>query len=339
MTNKINLSLDQVYDISFRILSKYGLSNAHAKAIAKVILAGEKDECVSHGVYRLGVLAHTLQQGDVSKTAEPIIMVDETSIIKVDAQYAFSPLAFEKGLTQLAIKTKQVGIAALQINHCYHFSALWPEVEAIAAQGLVGIAMTPSHAWVTPAGGNKPVLGTNPLAFSWPREHAEHPYVFDFATSAIARGDLELHHRVNTKLPDNVAIDRDGKVTKDAKAAIDGGSMLTFGGHKGSALSTMIELMAGSLIEDLTSQESLELDAGKGAFPCHGELLFAFDPTKFGLGNIAKSEASAERLFKSITDQGARLPSQRRFEARKRSQEKGVFIYEHIYSELQSLMK
>ncbi|CAI3924964.1 LDH2 family (AllD) (PDB:1NXU) [Commensalibacter communis] len=339
MSKKVNLSLDQVYDLSVQILSKYGLSDAHAKAIARVILAGERDECISHGVYRLGVLAHTIQQGHVSKTAEPKVTIDETSIVKVDAQYAFSPLAFEKGIEQLAIKTKQVGIAALQINHCYHFSALWPEVEAIAAHGLVGLAMTPSHAWVTPAGGNSPVLGTNPLAFSWPREHAENPYVFDFATSAIARGDLELHHRTNTDLPDNVALDKDGKVTKNAKAAIDGGSMLTFGGYKGSALSTMIELMSGSLIEDLTSQESLKLDDGNKCTPCHGELLFAFDPSKFGLGNISKSEASAEQLFKSIVDQGARLPSQRRFEARKRSQEKGVFVSEHIYADIQNLLK
>lgn len=338
MTNKINLSLDQIYDLSFKILSKYGLSESHAGAIARVILAGERDECISHGVYRLGVLAHTIKQGHVSKTAEPKITVDDTSIVKVDAQYALSPLAFEKGVEELARKTKQVGIAALQINHCYHFSALWPEVEIIAAHGLVGIAMTPSHAWVTPAGGNYPVLGTNPLAFSWPREHESNPYVFDFATSAIARGDLELHDRTNTELPDNVAIDRDGNVTKDAKTVIDGGSMLTFGGYKGSALSTMIELMSGALLEDLTSQESLDLDAGKKSVPCHGELLFAFDPSKFGLGNIAKSIASAERLFKSITDQGARLPSQRRFAARKRSQENGVFISEHIYSELQMLL-
>jgi delta1-piperideine-2-carboxylate reductase len=32
--------------------------------------------------------------------------------------------------------------------------------------------------------------------------------------------------------------------------------MLTFGGHKGSALSAMVELLAGPLLGDLTSLES-----------------------------------------------------------------------------------
>ena len=36
--------------------------------------------------------------------------------------------------------------------------------------------------------------------------------------------------------------------------------MLTFGGHKGSALAAMVELIAGPLIGDMTSKESLAYD-------------------------------------------------------------------------------
>ncbi|WP_422666694.1 hypothetical protein [Burkholderia mallei] len=38
--------------------------------------------------------------------------------------------------------------------------------------------------------------------------------------------------------------------------------MRTFGGHKGSALAAMIELLAGALIGDMTSAESLAFDEG-----------------------------------------------------------------------------
>lgn len=41
---------------------------------------------------------------------------------------------------------------------------------------------------------------------------------------------------------------------------LDSGAMLTFGGHKGSALAAMVELIAGPLIGDLTSAESLAWD-------------------------------------------------------------------------------
>ena len=115
--------------------------------------------------------------------------------------------------------------------------------------------------------------------------------------------------------------------------------MLTFGGHKGSALSTMIELLAGPLIGDLTSLDSIALDAGAGGTPCHGELIVAFDPGHFGLGDRSGDSARAERLFESITGQGARLPSQRRYEARERSLREGVAMPTALYSEILSLLR
>lgn len=339
MSDKINLSLEEVYQLSHNVLSKCGMSHDHASAIAKVVTAGERDECYSHGIYRLLVLSHTLKNGHVSPSAQPVITKDDSAIIHVDAKFAFSQLSFEKGVIHLIEKANEFGVAAMKINNCYHFSALWPEVERLTEAGLVGLATTPSHAWVTPAGGGSPVLGTNPLAFGWPR-NGKNPYVFDFATSAIARGDVELHYRSGMKLPEGVGLDAKGQPTIEPKAVIDGGSMLTFGGYKGSALSTMIELIAGPLIGDLTSLDSLALDAGNGSTPCHGELILAFNPQKFGGNNTAENnEARAERLFTSIVDQGARLPSQRRYEARQRSQKNGVFVSKQMLSEISQLFK
>jgi len=192
---------------------------------------------------------------------------------------------------------------------------------------------------VTKAGGHSPALGTNPLAFGWPRK-GKLPYVFDFATSAIARGDLELHCRSGLNLPEGVGIDAQGNPTVDAESVINGGSMLTFGGYKGSALSTMIELIAGPLIGDLTSIDSLEFDADSGSTPCHGELIIAFDPQKFGANDSAENNnARAEKLFSLFIQQGARLPSQRRYEARQRSQENGVFVSKQILAAISQLLK
>lgn len=43
-------------------------------------------------------------------------------------------------------------------------------------------------------------------------------------------------------------------------------------------------------------------------------------------------------MFAGIEGQGARLPSQRRFEARKRSLEEGVQIPEALYNDLKALL-
>lgn len=116
----------------------------------------------------------------------PALRDVSNGIVAVDAHHGFSLLAFETGLPLLIDKARSQGIAAMAINNCFHFSALWPEVEALAVHGLAGLAITPSHSWVAPAGGSVPVFGTNPIAFAWPRPGAK-PFVFDVATSAVAR--------------------------------------------------------------------------------------------------------------------------------------------------------
>lgn len=336
MSDLINLSLDQVHRLALRALTHNGMADDHARAIADVITQGQRDECHSHGLYRVLVCVNSLRSGKVDPAARPTLSQPAPSIVRVDAHQAYSLLAFQMGLPVLVEQARKQGVAALVIRNCFHFSALWPEVEAIAAQGLVGMAMTPSHAWVAPAGGSKGVFGTNPLAFAWPRT-GRLPFVFDFATSAIARGDIELHARQGKPIPLGWGLDADGAPTTDAQAAL-AGAMQTFGGHKGSALAAMIELLAGALIGDMTSTESLAFDAGAGATPCHGELLLAFDPARFLGDEFEQGQQRAEQLFAAITDQGARLPSQRRFAARQRSERDGVWVNRALVHDIERLL-
>ncbi|KVD68902.1 oxidoreductase [Burkholderia sp. ABCPW 14] len=336
LAQDVVLSLDDVHALALRVLTHHGLSDAHAQAIANVVTQGQRDECHSHGVYRLLVCVRSLRVGKVDPRAAPTLRRRSSSIVSVDAHRGFSLLAFETGLPVLVEMARRHGIAAMTINRCYHFSALWPEVEAIAAHGLAGLAMNPSHSWVAPEGGAKPVFGTNPFAFAWPRPGGL-PFVFDFATSAIARGDIELHAKADKPIPPHWAIDANGEPTTDPKAALQG-AMRTFGGHKGSALAAMVELLGGALIGDMTSLESMAFDDGVGATPCHGELVVAFDPKVFLGDDLDAGLARGERMLDAIVAQGARLPSQRRFDARARSVANGVRIPARLHDEILALL-
>src|SRR5690606_11610928 len=150
--------------------------------------------------------------------AEPVVEDVSPALVRADARHAYSLLAFERAAPLLAEKAKTVGVAALVINNCFHFSALWPEIEQLTERGVAALAMTPSHSWVAPAGGNKGLLGTNPIAFGWPRS-GRHPYVFDFATSAVARGDVALHDIAGKPIPEGWGVDVEGRSTTSARAA------------------------------------------------------------------------------------------------------------------------
>jgi delta1-piperideine-2-carboxylate reductase len=332
----IRLTLEQAHELAQDILRSNGFSEPHVQAVSATVLAGERDGCASHGLYRVLGCVSSLKAGKVVADADPEVIDQAPALVRVDAKGGFSQLAFQAGLPVLVEKARQCGIAALAINRCVHFSALWVEIEALTEAGLVAFAFTPSHAWVAPAGGSKPVFGTNPIAFGWPRA-GHNPFIFDFATSAIARGEIELHRRAGKPIPLGWGIDPHGQPSTDAEAVMHG-AMLTFGGHKGSALAAMVELIAGPLIGDLTSAESLAYDAGSKSSPYHGELIVVIDPRRF-LGEATDEHlARAEAMFESIQGQGARLPSQRRYEARARSAEQGVQIPQALYDDLKALM-
>src|SRR3989338_5355212 len=138
----ITLSLKDISELIERILLHNGLARPHVEALAEVIVAAERDECASHGVYRLAGVVRTIRAGKVNVDARPKVRVDATAIVRVDADCGFSSLAFNQGVTDLARKAHTHGIAAMAINRCFHFTALWPEIEVLAGQGLVSMAMT-----------------------------------------------------------------------------------------------------------------------------------------------------------------------------------------------------
>jgi delta1-piperideine-2-carboxylate reductase len=307
------------------IFRRAGMNGVQAAAMARVITAGERDACKSHGIYRIEGVLRTLKAGKVRGDVLPELLPrDGGAIVRVDARFGFSNPAFELGLPVLVERARDLGLAALVVNDCTHFAALWPEVEAVAAHGLAVLVMCPSYASVAPTGGTRPLLGTNPLAFGWPRPGRD-PYVFDFATSVVARGEIELHRRAGKALPEGWAIDPEGRPTTDPEAAL-AGAMLPFGGHKGSGIGTMIELLAGVMIGDLTSPEVLEVLGTTTLAPVHGELILALSPEKFAAGRAGDPFARAEVLFEAIEGQGARLPSQRRFAARAQARAGGITL-------------
>ncbi len=333
----VHLSLAEADALARAVLEAWGLAADHAAAVAATMVAGERDGCASHGLYRLIVAAASVEKGVVVPDAVPQVSEPARALVRVDGKGGFAQLPFERGMPLLVEKARTGGIAAMALNNVVHFAALWPEVEALAREGLVALAFTPNHAWVAPEGGTRPVFGTNPIAFAWPRPGRE-PFVFDFATTVIARGDIELHRRAAKPVPEDWGYDAHGHPTTDARAVLEG-AMRTFGGHKGSALAAMVELIAGPLIGDMTSAQSLAADAGRKGSPIGGELILAIDPAGFLGDQVDAYLAEGEAMFAAIEAQGARLPGSRRLAARRHSEAHGLTIPAAFHAEILELLQ
>jgi delta1-piperideine-2-carboxylate reductase len=331
------ISLSEVHAIATTILTGHGVSAEQARAVADTVTNAERDECKSHGLFRIPGYLKSVLSGKVDGQAIPEVNDLAPAVVHVDAKRGYAPLALEVGAVHLAEKARTQGIAALAITDCHHFAALWPETERLAEQGFVAFAFTGSNSFVAPAGGKQKLYGTNPMSFAWPRA-GRSPVVFDQASSASARGEIQLHLRDGHTLPDGWAIDADGNPTNDPSAAL-AGAQLPFGGYKGAAIALMVELLAGALIGDVFSFEVSERDNGDGGPPTGGEFMIAIDPSRTRKDGGVATMAHAELLFERILGQdGTRLPSDRRFAARTRTAADGVSVAQVLYDDLQTLL-
>ena len=194
--------------------------------------------------------------------------------------------------------------------------------------------MINSMASVVPYGGHRKVYGTNPFGFAAPRDGAD-PLVFDQASSAMANGDVQIARREGRQLPPGTGVDRDGNPTTDPDAVLEGGALLPFGGHKGSSLAMMMEIMGAALAGGDYSFEIDWSDYPGAATPHGGQTYIVIDPNRGAVNSFADR---LEVLIGEIHDAGqSRLPGDRRYANRRESLARGIPVSEAALAELRHL--
>ncbi len=330
----IGMTLEEIGGLSRRVLRANGASEEQAEAVAAIVTRAEADECRSHGIYRLPGYVAALRSGRVNGVARPSVTAVTPSLIRVDGDRGFAPLASEAGRPALIAAARAYGMAAMAVGNSHHFSALWADIEPLVEAGLVCWTFVVGQCSVAPWGGAQRLMGTNPIGFGWPRPGGR-PYVFDFATSVVARGEVELRMQAGETLPEGWAVGRDGAPTTDPRRALDG-ALLPFGGYKGSALSMMVELIAGPLIGEMTSRKVAELNITDGGPPPGGQLYMVFDPD--ALSPSCDWKGAAEGFFDDARRQPClRLPSDRRYDARERTRESRVSVPAALVERIEAL--
>lgn len=328
---RISVSLEALRHVAVAALVRAGCDAANAEATADVMVRAERDGCASHGLFRLPGYLASLRSGKANGRAAPQARIIAPGVARVEGCTALAPLAMQVAREAIAPLARSQGIAAAAIVDALHFSALWADIEALVENGLGAFCMTAYLPSVAPAGAKAPFFGTNPFAFGFPGEE----FIFDFATAATARGEIQIAARDGGLAPEGAGIDAEGKPTRDP-AAILAGAQSPFGGHKGSALALMIELMAGVLIGQPTSVEAAREESARnladGGPPRGGVLLIAFDPDRFGDASGWRAHAAA--FFEELRAlPGARLPGDRRRAERARIAREGAALPRALWEE------
>jgi uncharacterized oxidoreductase len=185
-----------------------------------------------------------LRDGTLKPNTPPTVVFDSDTIAIIDGNRGFGQVIGEFAAKLGIAKARNTGIAMIGLRNVGHLGRVgdWSDMAAEAGQVSLHFLNTSGAQRVAPYGGTDRRLSTNPISIGVPIEGAE-PVVLDVTTSMVAEGKL----MVAMNKADGWIIDRAGAPTNDPGDFYDGGALLTVGGHKGSGLSMVTDLLAGAV--------------------------------------------------------------------------------------------
>jgi delta1-piperideine-2-carboxylate reductase len=331
-----NMRFSELSRLIERILAKHGLAQDNARIIADVVAAAERDGSFSHGLTRLNGYISTLESGWVDGAAVPDVINAAPGLVVTNANNGFAQIALAKSRPLLVEKTRKQGIAAVAIRNSHHFAALWPDIEPLAEEQLIALTTINTRIYMSVWGGKKKILGTNPMAFACPRR-GNPPVIWDQASSPMSHGDLLLASKEKRQISSGVAVDANGNSTIDPDEMLKGGAFLAFGGHKGSAIAFMIEILSAAVTGGRFGYDDRVSGFPGGKTSHAGQFVMALDPLQTtGKEFFDRVEEFLARLRASGVK---RLPGEHRYARRKLAEADGIPISSEHYETMQNLLR
>lgn len=293
-------------------LRQAGASAGQASATAIALVAAEASGLPSHGLSRVPMYVAHLKAGRVLGDAVPAIKNKRPAAVLIDAANGFAFPACRMAIAEAIARASHTGIAIAAVTNSHHFGMASYHLDAVAAAGMVGIACGNSPAAMPAAGGRHPIFGTNPIAAIFPR-NGRKPVSIDLSLSEVARGKLMVAAKKGDAIPLGWALDPDGNPTTDPKKGLEG-SMLPMGGVKGAMLALMVELLVTTLTGAHFGAEADTFFVDAGNQPRLGQAFIVIDPRALG-GTAVYGERIEALLAAMLSDDGVRIPGQRRFDS------------------------
>jgi len=276
--SKTTVTLNDIQLAAESALLNHGAAAWVAKEVALAVRIAEATGNLICGLYYLESYCLQLRSGRVKGAVEPTITRPRSATIKVDAGFGFAQAAFSRALPEALEVAREAGTCSLAVCHAHTCTSLGYFTEQIAQAGCIGIGFTNASAVVSPPGGKRAVIGTNPIAMSIPAKNGGIAFQFDQSTSAVALGKITMAKAANESIPLGWAVDANGEPTTDPSAALQG-SLVSTGGYKGYGFGLMAEVLAAAVTGSVNSLDVKGLKLPDGAPHDLGQFYFLLDPT------------------------------------------------------------
>ena len=317
-----------------RALAAAGASSAMASSTARALAQAEAQGLASHATSRVPQYCGHLKNGRADGRAVPRVTRERGGAVLVDAGDGLAFPACDRAVGEAVARARAHGVAFAGVTNSHHFGVAALHLAPVAGAGMVGIAMGNSPSAMPAWGGRRALFGTNPIAAVFPRRDAA-PISIDLSLSEVARGRIMVAAQKGEAIPQGWALDRDGRPTTDAKAALQG-MMLPAGGAKGAMLALMVELLVTALTGAHFGFEADSFFVPEGNRPRIGQAFLVIDPDALA-GRATYLERVETLVDAMLDDAGVRLPGQRRDELAAQALVDGVEVPDSLLIQVRNL--
>ena len=292
-TQTHTIAVDALHEFASAIFDGAGCASDEADRASRFLISANLTGHDSHGVIRVPRYVENLLAGTVFAGRSITVVTESATHAVVDGNrglgQTIAPQAVDLGIA----KTKAAGMAVIALRNSGHIGRIGDWAERAAAAGLVSIHFVnvAQGEAVAPFGGVDRRFGTNPFCIGIPSEGGAPPLLMDMATSLVAEGKVLVASNGGKPVPPGSMIAPDGTLSSDP-ATLYGplesgernpgnglGALCAFGGHKGSAIAFMCEILAGCLTGGLTAGP---VEGKRGVGITNGMLSIYLDPGHFG---------------------------------------------------------
>jgi len=314
-----------INDLRYKVIAtlEKNFTNEESVRIADYLLWAEMSGIKTQGLIKM---TGTEPLQDIKPKHEIKVERDTKLSQLINAGAYPAPLVSQQATDVVIGKAKEHGFAIVSVHNTFSSNGAQAYyAERIAKADLIGIVMARSPGSTAPFDSIDPLFGTNPVGFSFPTN--SEPLVFDMATSAMTFYGLILAKSKNEKIPENMAIDKDGNPTIDPAEAMSGAIMPFDRGYKGSGMGMVVELLAGPLASSAyCDYQTQDKEWGSTFIAIDPELLVDIDKFK---ANASDLVSIIKKSRKKANVETIRLPGERAALAYKTSLESGFVEVEY----------
>ena len=321
-----------------QIFKKHHLSNNHAKICAEYLIKAEIINAQSHGLARLKMYCDRLNNGLINSKPKIKVKKISSSISHINADNCIGFVAADLGIKVAIQNAKKTGIGLVAIKKSGHYGLSSFYAEQAVKKNLIVFCFTNAPPALAPHGAKKSLFGTNPICFGTPTGKA--PFIFDSSVSMINRGKIRRAEKLGLKIPYGVALNKKGKITTDAKQALQG-TQLPISGFKGSGLAWMVDILSGVLTGSSHGGKTKDPFDDFSGPQNVGHLFITIDPNVFSGNNFLKEMKKNIKLVKKLPKakgfSSIMYPGERKNKIYKKNINKDISIPLKILREMEDL--